>query len=171
MDGALLIDNSGLHSDHAELRSGDSASALTETISLSAGPHILAFKYFERRGLAAAGYSVQMPGEGKLHPLPDGLAGGARQVGSVFADNPNIRIAADDEGGAGVDHIVWSLNGAAMPNTDGPLLETGKLQNGGYQLVYQATDKAGNQGEQRTLNFVVDTSATIYQAYLPIAAR
>jgi hypothetical protein len=171
VDGALLIDNSGLHSDRAELQSGESINVLTQTISLNAGPHILAFKYFERRGLAAASYSIQMPSEAELHPLPDGLAGSARQLGSIFVENPNIRIAVDDGGGTGVDHIVWSLNGAAMPNIDGPLLETGKLQNGGYQLVYQAVDKAGNHAEQRTLNFVVDTSATIYQAYLPLAAR
>ena len=63
------------------------------------------------------------------------------------------------------------MNGVAMPDVDGPLLETGKLQNGGYRLTYQAIDKAGNQGEQRTLNFVVDTSTTIYQAYLPQIAR
>jgi hypothetical protein len=171
VDGALLIDNSGLHSDHAELQSGDNASAVTGTLNLSAGPHTLAFKYFERRGLASAGYSVRMPGEAELHSLADGLAGGARQLGSIFVENPNMRIAVDDGGGTGVDHIVWSLNGVAMPNIDAPLLETGKLQNGGYQLTYQAIDKAGNQGEPRTLNFVVNTSTTIYQAYVPLAAR
>jgi hypothetical protein len=171
VDGELLIDNSGLHSDHAELQTGDSTSALTKTINLSAGAHTLAFKYFERRGLAAAGYSIQMPGETKLHPLADGLAGGAQQLGGIFVEHPNIRIAVDDLGGTGVDHITWSLNGFTMPDIDGRLLETGKLQNGVYRLVYQAADKAGNQGPQYELNFSVNTDVAITNLYLPSVAR
>jgi hypothetical protein len=171
VDGALVLDNSGLHSDQAELQSGDSTSALTKTINLSAGAHTLAFKYFERRGLAAAGYSIQMPGEAQLHPLTDGLSGGARQVGSAFVDNPNIRIAVDDLGGTGVAHIVWSLNGTAMPDADGGLLETGRLQNGASRLTYQGVDQAGNQGEQYQLNFSVNTDLVVSNVYLPIVAR
>jgi hypothetical protein len=171
VDGTLLIDNSGLHSDRAELQSGDSTSALTKTINLGAGQHTLAFKYFERRGLAAAGYSIQMPGEAQLHPLVDGLSGSTRQVGNIFIDNPNIRLAIDDLGGTGVDHVAWSLNGTAMPDTDGSLLETNKLQNGAYRLIYQAVDKVGNQGEQHELSFSVNTDLVVSSVYLPIVAR
>jgi N-acetylmuramoyl-L-alanine amidase/PA14 domain len=170
VDGALVIDNSGLHDDGRTIYDGASTSAVTETISLGAGPHILAFKYFERSGLAAAGYGVQMPGEAELHPLPDGL-GGAPQLGRIFVNFPTIRLPADDTGGAGIDHIAWSLNGAGMPDTDGPLLETGKLQNGEYHLIYQAVDKAGNQDQQRELTFTVNTAVTISRVYLPIVAR
>jgi hypothetical protein len=171
VDSTLVIDNSGLHSDRAELQGGDQTSALTKTINLSAGLHTLAFKYFERRGLAAAGYSIQMPGEAQLHPLVDGLSGSTRQVGNIFVDNPNIRIAIDDLGGTGVDHIAWNLNGTAMPDIDGSSLETGKLQNGIYRLTYRAMDKTGNQGEQHELNFSVNTNLAISSVYVPIIAR
>jgi PA14 domain-containing protein len=171
VDGALVIDNSGLHNDHAELQNGDSASSLTKTIDLSAGLHTLAFKYFERRGLAAAGYSIQMPGETQLRPLIDGLSGRTRQVGNIFVDNPNIRIAIDDLGGTGVDRVVWSLNGTAMPDIGGRVLETGKLQDGVYRLIYQAVDNVGNQGEQHELSFMVNTDLVFSNVYLPLVAR
>jgi hypothetical protein len=171
VDGALVIDNSGLHDDGRAIYDGASTSNVTDTISLSAGPHTVAFKYFERRGLAAAGYGVQMPNAPELHSLPDGLGGGGPPLGSIFLDFPTIRLPADDGGGTGIDHIAWSLNGTAMPDINGPLLETGKLQNGAYHLVYRAVDKVGNRGEQREIDFIVDTNVTIYRVYLPLAAR
>src|SRR5262249_37239675 len=80
IDGQLVVDNSGLHS------TGD----VTGTASLSAGAHVVGFKYFERSGSAAAGYSVQMPGTSEFVALPDGLGGGAESVGSIFAANPHL---------------------------------------------------------------------------------
>jgi hypothetical protein len=162
VDGQPVIVNNGLHS----------ADDLTGTISLSAGAHTLAFKYFERSGLAAAGYSVQMPGEHGFQTLADGLGGGAQRVGKIFFQIPHIRVAADDAGGSGVDRIRWSLDDGPPQDSPGRLLDLGMLQNkSSYHLRYMAVDAAGNQGVQRDLYFAVNTNMTIYRKYLPIAGR
>jgi len=161
VDGKLTVDNSGLHG----------AGEVTGTVNLSAGVHTLGFKYFERSGMAAAGYSVQMPGEAGFGLLPDGLGGGAPQVGSTFVDFPRLRIAADDAGGSGVAHIRWSWDGVAWDDSPGAVLDLNMLQNASYHLRYAAVDKANNQGDQRDLIFTVNTDLAVYRTYLPVAGR
>jgi hypothetical protein len=161
VDGQLVVDNSGLHGTND----------VTGTIALNAGPHTLAFKYFEHGGGAAAGYAVQLPGASAFTSVPDGLAGGAAQVGSVFVEYPEIHIAADDTGGSGVERIRWSWDGVNWNASFGDRLDIGKLQNGTYHLRYAPIDKAGNEGDLREIAFTVDTNLTVYRTYLPVAGR
>jgi hypothetical protein len=158
IDGHPVVVNNGLHP----------TSDTSGTITLDAGIHTLAIKYFERTGLAAAGYDVQIPGEPDFRAVPDGLAGSARRVGSTFIDVPDLVVVADDQGGSGVDHIHWSWNGVSWQDTPGAVLDLGNLQNSTYHLRYQAVDAAGNQGDLRDLNFTVNTSLTVYRSYLPL---
>jgi hypothetical protein len=180
VDGQLVVDNSGLHAIHDPNEATDTSyvtSDVTGTISLSAGPHTIAFKYFERGGYAAAGYSVQMPGEPSLRMLPDRLGGGALQLGNTFVEHPRLLIAADDTGGSGLDYIRYSWDGSHwLDNTpclgrDCLLLDLGMLQNGAYHVYYVGVDKAGNTGQQQELVFNVDTSIVVKRTYLPIATR
>jgi len=174
VDGNLVIDNSGLHTIHDTNDTpgvGYITNDITRTISLSAGPHTIAFQYFERTGQAAAGYSVQMPGEAIFRTPPEGLGGGALSLGGKFVEIPHLRVAADDAGGSGVDHLRWSWDGVNWQDSSGALLDLGMLQNGVYHLRYVPMDVAGNQGDQRDLTFTVNTNTTIYRTYLPVAGR
>jgi hypothetical protein len=92
-------------------------------------------------------------------------------IGGTFVATPDLLIAADDEGGAGVDRIHWSWDGAVWQDSLGPLLRLGKLVNGSYHLRYQAIDKAGNQGDQRDLVFMVNTNLRLYRAFAPMAGQ
>src|SRR5262249_3618219 len=157
VDGQPVVVNNGLH-DETEI---------SGTIELSAGPHVVAFKYFERSGDATAGYDVQMPGDPRFQLLPDGLGGGARRIGGTFLESPNPVIAADDGGGTGVDRIRWSWDGTNWQESAGPLLQPGKLANGSYRLRYQAIDGSGNVGEIRELAFAVNPDLPIWRVFLP----
>ncbi|HEX5690401.1 MAG TPA: PA14 domain-containing protein, partial [Roseiflexaceae bacterium] len=161
VDGQLVVDNSGLHG----------ADEITGTIALNAGVHTFAFKYFEHGGSAAAGYAVKIPGADTFTLLRDALAGGAAQVGSTFVEQPNIRIAAEDMGGSGVERVRWSWDGITWNDRPGALLELGTLQNGTYRLQFAAVDRAGNEGDMREVAFTVNTNLTVYRAYLPVAGR
>jgi hypothetical protein len=180
VDGQLVVDNSGLHGviDPNEATDTDyMVGAVTGKITLSAGFHTLAFKYFERTGWAAAGYGVQMPGETSLRMLTDRLGGGAPQLGSTFISHPRLLIAADDTGGSGVDYIRFSWNGTdwltnqPCMGRDCALLNLGALQNGSYTVYYEAVDKAGNVGTRQRLSFQVDTSLVSRQTFLPLLGR
>jgi hypothetical protein len=160
VDGAPVVVNNGLHASEE----------VTGTIVLSAGPHVVSFKYFERTGDASAGYGVQLPGAAGFSVLPETF-GGAARLGSTFLQPPDILIAADDQGGAGVVRIRWSLNDVARPDVPGALLSLADLPNGTYRLRYDAVDGAGNQTEPRELAFSVNTNLRVYHAYLPVARR
>ena len=161
VDGQSVVVNNGLHP----------AVEMTGTIELGAGVHVVAFKYFERAGFAAAGYDVQAPGDRGFKPLPDGLGGGALRLGATFVEHPSITIAADDMGGSGIAAVRWSWDGVNWQDEPGAILRLGRLQNGAYHLRYRAVDMAGNQGDMRELRFTVDTSRPIYRAYLPMSGR
>jgi hypothetical protein len=128
VDGRLVVDNSGLHGVHDSNEApGAPTNDITGTIELSAGPHTFAFKYFERGGTAAAGYSVQLPGESGFTLLPDGLGGGAAHVGTTFVEHPEIHIAADDQGGSGIERIRWSWDGATWEDSPGARLDLSEI--------------------------------------------
>jgi len=174
VDGQLVVDNSGLHAVHDTNDTSNDASLtndVTGAVSLSAGVHTIGFQYFERSGLAAAGYCVKLPGASGFELVADGLGSGAAQLGSIFYQFPRLRVAADDGGGSGVDHIRWSWDGVNWDDSPGALLDLGRLQNASYHLRYAPVDKAGNQGTQRDLIFEVNTNLTIHRIYLPLAAR
>ncbi|HEX9372189.1 MAG TPA: N-acetylmuramoyl-L-alanine amidase, partial [Roseiflexaceae bacterium] len=157
VDGQEVVVNNGLHA----------AADATGTVALSAGAHVLSFKYFERGGGAAAGYAVQLPGQEDFQTPPDGLGSGAFHLGGTFAETPDLMVAADDQGGSGVDHIRWSWDGASWQDAPGALLDLGRLVNGSYHLRYIAVDGAGNAAAQQDLVFAVDTDMTILRRYLP----
>jgi hypothetical protein len=112
-----------------------------------------------------------MPGESIFRTLPEGLGGGAFSLGGKFVEIPHLRVAADDAGGSGVDHLRWSWDGVNWQDSPGALLDLGMLQNGAYHLRYVPMDVAGNQGDQRDLTFTVNTNTTIFRTYLPVAGR
>ena len=161
VDGAAVVVNNGLHAD----------APVTGDIWLDVGMHTLAFKYFERTGDASAGYDTLLPGASQFAALPDMLGGGALRFGTTYVENPRILIAADDQGGRGVDHIRWSWDGANWQDSPGALLDTGRLVNGGYTLRYQAVDGAGNTGPQQSVAFSVNTNLQISRLFLPMTNR
>ena len=157
VDGRPVVVNNGLHA----------AIELTGTITLSAGLHVLGYKYFERTGSAEAEYSVQLPGEDSFRTVPDGFDG-ALHLGGTFVAAPDLSLAADDQGGSGIDHIHWSSDGSTWNDSAGSTLHLGVLPNGAYHLRYQAVDAAGNQGPLRELAFTINTALTVYRTYLPV---
>jgi hypothetical protein len=158
VDGQAVVVNNGLH-DETEILG---------TINLAAGPHVMAFKYFERSGNATAGYAVQLPGDAGFRLLPEGLGSGARRLGGTFLAAPDLVIAADDQGGAGVDHIRWSWDGATWQDSAGQLLRLGRLADGSYRLRYQPIDAIGNAGETRELAFAVNPNLPVRREFLPV---
>jgi len=168
VDGQAVVINHGLHS-----ATDDNGQFIyvTGQITLSAGPHIVSFKSFERTGMAGAGYMFQPPGESGFRTLPDGLGGGALRIAGAYVENPRLYIAADDQGGQGVDHIRWSWDGVNWQDEPGALLDLGKLANGSYNLRYQASDAAGNVGEQQSLVFSVNTNMVVQRKYLPLVTK
>lgn len=161
VDGQAVVVNHGLH--HVNDSTG--------TIYLNAGPHVLSFKYFERTGLATAGYAMQMPGSAEFTIPRDGTAGGAFRIGSTFATTPDLTLVADDLGGTGVAHLRYSWDGNTWIDSPGGILRLGRLVNGHYHLRYQAVDHAGNRSAIQELPFVVDTTIDIEQVYLPLVNK
>ena len=153
-----MVVNNGLHDE----------TAIVGTINLAAGPHVVAFKYFDRSGYATAGYDVQLPGDADFRPLPEGLGSGAPRFGGTFLASPDLVIVADDQGGVGVDRILWSWDGASWQDSPGPLLRLGRLANGSYRLRYQAVDAAGNAGQMCELAFVVNPNLRVWHMFLPV---
>jgi hypothetical protein len=158
VDGRAVVVNNGLHGE----------TEVTGAIDLSAGPHVVAFKYFERSGDATAGYDVQVPGAAGFRLLAEGLGSGARRLGGTFLAPPNLAIAADDAGGAGVGRIRWSWDGLSWQEAPGALLRLGTLATGGYKLHYQAIDAAGNAGATRELAFAVNPNLPVRRIFLPL---
>jgi len=158
VDGQPVVVNNGLHEE----------TAIVGTINLAAGPHVLAFKYFDRSGDATAGYDVRIPGAASFRLLPDGLGSGAQRLGDIFLTPPNLVIGADDEGGVGVDHIHWSWDGTSWQDAPGSLLRLGQLANGSYRLRAQAIDASGNASEIRELPFTVNSNLPVRRMFIPI---
>ncbi len=160
VNGRTVVANGGLHEQ----------SEATGTIYLDAGLHVLSVVFFELRGMAAAGYDVQLPGSPVFQPVPDGLDAAPR-FGGTFAGPTIITLAADDRGGSGIAAIRWSLNGAPWQTTAGPIARIDLPENGTYRLRYQAVDAAGNESPMRELTAQVDTNLTIHRIALPVVAR
>jgi hypothetical protein len=161
VDGQAVVINNGLHP----------ADDATGTIWLNAGVHVLAFKYFERSGYAAAGYDVQAPDAAGFYVPIEGLGGGALRLGATFVENPLLSVTADDQGGAGVDRVRWSWDGVNWQESAGATLSLGRLANSSYRLRYQAVDRAGNAGEVSQLVFAVNTNLSVRRVYLPVVGR
>lgn len=152
------------------------SSTLTGTVTLTPGRHVLAFRAIERAGGATMGYAVRTPGATTFAPVADGLAGidgGAPspRFGATFRSFNGITIAADDMGGAGVTAMRVSVNGGPWAERAGSRAELGALSDGSYSVRYLAVDGAGNQSEERTLNFRVDATLQVRQTYLPLTTR
>jgi hypothetical protein len=160
VDGAPLVVNAGLHPV------GDSD--ITGSIYLSAGPHVLAFTYFERTGAAVAGYSMRAEGASAYAQPSDDLGGGAARLGSTFTEPPQLTVAADDAGGSGIARMRYSWDGATWVESPGDVIVVGRLLTGSYTLRYQAIDVAGNAEPERQLSFNVDTNLRTYRQYLPV---
>jgi hypothetical protein len=158
VDGQPIVVNNGLHEE----------TEIVATINLTAGPHVVAFKYFERSGDATAGYAVQMPGTSGFRLLVEGLGSGARRLGSTFLATPDLVIAADDQGGQGVSRIRWSWDGANWQDSTGPLLRLGRLATGSYRVRYQPIDAAGNTGDTRELAFAVNPNLPVRRMFVPL---
>jgi hypothetical protein len=158
VDGKLVANNYGLHA--TEEASG--------TVQLKRGMHVLAYKYFERDGTAAAGYWIRHPGQpdDSWEEINEAVAGHAREMQGVFVEQPALLLAADDMGGSGVERIRYSLDGTTWLEQEGGVVQIARLVNGSYTLRYQAIDRAGNQGPVQALRFVVDTRRTVYKSHI-----
>jgi hypothetical protein len=162
VDGKPVVVHHGLHE----------ASAKIGEIRLEAGLHTLSLKYFDRSGLASVGYWIGQPDvkgdDNNWEAVEEVLAGGARELDGVFVDAPALLLAADDQGGSGIDRIRYSLDGTTWLEQPGAVVKLGKLVNGQYTLRYQAFDKAGNSSAVQTLRFVVDTNRKTFNSYNPM---
>jgi len=165
VDSTAVVANSGLHA----------TTSLTGTINLTAGRHVLSFKYFDRSGEAVAGYSVKMPGAASFSGIIDGLGGSNSDVdmrsGSTFAQLHGITIAADDQGGSGVVKLRVSFDGITWNDIQGSVFTLNSLVDGSYTLHYTAVDAAGNESPVQTLSFRVDSTLQFQQTYLPMITR
>jgi len=141
------------------------------SVTLEAGRHVLAFKGLERGGSASMGYAVQLPGEQGFGAVRDGLSAADMRLGASFQSLSSLAIAADDMGGVGVAAVRVALNGGEWAETPGALATIGPLPDGAYSLRYTALDAAGNQSEERSLSFRVDSSLVIYRTHLPLLGQ
>jgi hypothetical protein len=144
------------------------------SVELAAGRHVLSLRALGAPD-KALGYSVQVPGASTFSMLADGLSGGdeapAERFGAVFRQFTGMSLAADDLGGVGVAKVLVSVNGGPWAETTGPLARLGALSDGAYSVRYTAFDAAGNQSEERTLSFRVDSALEVQRVYLPLTAR
>jgi hypothetical protein len=152
------------------------SSTLTGTMTLTAGRHVLSFRAIERAGGAAMGYAVRIPGAGTFAPVADGLAGvdgsaPSVRFGATFRSFSGITIAADDMGGAGVTAVRYSIDGGPWSESTGATARLGALPDGAYSVRYVAVDGAGNQSEERSLSFRVDSTLQVSTTYLPLTTR
>jgi hypothetical protein len=166
IDGAAVVEHPGLHS----------ASTARSSVYLTAGRHVLSYKYFERSGNAAAGYRVLMPGYTRFIQPIDGLAGsGSRvdyeRVGSTFRSLSGLYLAADDQGGSGASRMRWSYDGLNWFDDVGAVLSLGSLVDGTYSLYYQAVDAAGNESAIQRLQLRVDSTLAIERRYFPVIVQ
>jgi hypothetical protein len=165
VDGTAVVVNAGLHA----------SSSVTGTISLTAGRHVLSFKYFERSGDAVAGYSVKLPGAADFGSLIEGLGGRDADVdGSTDATFQRLRgltIAADDQGGSGVTKLQVSFDGDQWLDVPGGVFTLSSMVDGSYTLRYRAVDAAGNASPVQTISFRVDSAQQHWQIYLPVVVR
>ncbi|HEY1011482.1 MAG TPA: PA14 domain-containing protein, partial [Herpetosiphonaceae bacterium] len=147
IDGTLVAETHGLHPER-------------ETIGerwLSAGEHTLSFKYFERTAQAVMSYYWQFPGSDQWSAIPFNLGGDAARAGTIYGPGATISVAADDQGGAGISHITWSLDGQTWSDQPGRRL-TLTPGGGAYTLRYAAVDEAGNAEPVRELSWRVDAA-------------
>ncbi|MEI7769367.1 MAG: N-acetylmuramoyl-L-alanine amidase [Chloroflexales bacterium] len=165
VDGAAVVANAGIHV----------TSSVTGTISLTAGRHVLSFKYFDRSGDALAGYSVELPGTASFSGLIDALGGRDSDVdmhmGATFQHLRGITIAADDQGGVGVVKLRVSFDGVEWIDVPDKVFTLDSLVDGSYTLRYTAVDAAGNESPMQTLSFRVDSTLRFHQIYLPLVGR
>ncbi len=155
----LVIVNAGLH----PLRT------ITGTITLTAGIHTLAVKYFELDGAAAVGYRVKEPGAAEFTLAREGLVRDP-SVGTIFPALTNLRLAAADLGG-GRAFLRYSWDGETWIDAGESVIDTDALVDGAYHLRYQAIDSAGNESEVVSLRFRVDSALVTYQSHLPLVMR
>lgn len=165
IDGAVVVNNSGLH----DVRSA------TGEIYLRAGVYSLSFKYFERTGAAAAGYDVKLPDSDDFVVIQDELSITPRTA-EYFTASPEIVLAADDQGGSGLDRWRYSINGSQWIEVSDTVLRLGRWVDGNYTLNYQVIDQQGNAAPIEEFRFIVDTrpiSPTLprdQRVYLPLVA-
>ncbi|NTW00420.1 MAG: N-acetylmuramoyl-L-alanine amidase [Oscillochloris sp.] len=165
VDGTAVVLNTGLHG----------TSSLTGTISLTAGRHVLSFKYFERTGAATAGYSIALPGSTTFTTLIEGLAGSGASVDSnlnnMFSRLRGITIAADDQGGIGIATLRVSFNGNQWTDVSGRVFTLSSMVDGSYTIRYKAVDAAGNESAEQLLTFHVDSTLLVNRVYLPVVVQ
>ncbi|GIV88198.1 MAG: N-acetylmuramoyl-L-alanine amidase [Chloroflexus sp.] len=155
----LVIANPGLHP----------FTTITGTITLPAGIHTLAIKYFEVEGEAAVGYRIKEPGATEFRLLRDGLVEG-EGVGNHFRQITGLRVSASDLGGGGAG-LRYSWDGETWITTTENNVTIGALTGGTYHLRYQALDRNGNESEIVDLHLRVDSDLIIYQSLLPMIMR
>ncbi len=163
IDGKEVVNNSGLH----DVRSA------TGEIFLRAGVYSLSFKYFERTGTASAGYAVKLPESEHFVVIQDALSSTPRTP-EHFTVSPEIVLAADDQGGSGLDHWQYSINDSQWIEVADSVLRLGRWVDGSYTLRYRVTDQLGNTSPTEEFRFIVDTrpiTPTLPQdqrVYLPV---
>jgi hypothetical protein len=155
----LVVANAGVHP----------LQTVTGTITLPAGLHTLAIKYFELDGSAAVGYRVKEPGASDFTLVREGLVQG-EMIGPLFRSLRGLRLSASDLGG-GHTILRYSWDGETWVSTTEPVIEVGSLIDGEYHLRYQAIDSNGNESEIVGMRFRVDSRVTVYQVMLPLIER
>jgi hypothetical protein len=165
VDGQLVAGGAG----------GQDGAERLGTMTLSAGRHVLSYKGLERGGAATMGYAVQQPGAAGFLPVQDGLGGagvgGEERLGASFRQLGGLTLAADDMGGAGVARLLVSTDGGELLEHPGGLATLGPLADGWHSVRYKAVDSAGNESEERSLRFRVDSAMVIYRTFVPLAVR
>lgn len=148
IDGNLVIDNHGMHG----------ATPATAAIYLSAGMHVLGFKYFEYSGPAQAGYSWQASGTSIWSTIPNPPVSAVTDSGIMLGPKQQLAVAADDMGGAGVASLRYTLDNGEEQTTTQPMFVFNGLLDGPHTLRFRAFDNAANAAASQSITFTVNTT-------------
>lgn len=150
IDGVLVLDTHGLYDDTA---------AVAEQF-LTAGPHVLAIKYFEYTGPARAEYRWQPPGSSAWQTIPVMPTAGSVD-GRVVVGSAQLRLAADDLGGAGIEMLsYWLDKGYEQVTPRGLQLVTiADATEGAHSLRYRAYDQVYNRSNDYSVDFYANITA------------
>ena len=163
VDGNRVVSNPGLH---------DVTESITGTVTLEAGRHVLAFKWFQRSGVIAASYRVHGPDQVVFTPIVDGLTVGAGvQQGNTFTQLEGLALAADALGGGGGARLRVQVNDGDWQTSTGPVALVSGLAQGGNTVRYVAVDAADNASPEQTLQVTVDPTLHLYHVHLPLVVR
>ncbi len=163
VNGQQVVNNYGLHQSEP----------MTGTIELDAGVHVLSFRYFESTGTAEAGYAMRLPGsDDDSYVVPDDPMQGGVRFGDTYIIPPtDMVLVADDQAGSGIDYIRYAINFGSTRQSDGNMVRLDELGDGVYTVTYRAVDNAGNESDEQTLTFTIDSTLEVERTFIPHIIR